>query len=67
MLMKLPEVMDETAMSRSAIYAAVKEGTFPAPVKIGRRAVAWRAEEIERWRLSRPRALGGGLVAIRAS
>ena len=59
MLIKLPEVMDETALSRSSIYAAIKLGLFPTPVKIGRRAVAWRAEEIEQWLTSRPRALVG--------
>lgn len=55
MLIKLPEVIQETALSRSSIYAAMKLGLFPAPVKIGRRAVAWRAEEIEQWRISRPK------------
>ena len=59
MLIKLPEVIQETALSRSSIYAAIKLGLFPTPVKIGRRAVAWRAEEIEQWRISRPRALMG--------
>lgn len=43
-------------LSRSTIYAAVKAGTFPAPVRIGARAVAWRISEIERWLEARPLA-----------
>lgn len=41
-------------LSRSTIYAAVKAGTFPAPVRIGARAVAWRVSEIEQWLEARP-------------
>jgi prophage regulatory protein len=47
MLMRLPQVMREVGLCRSSIYAAVSQGRFPSPVKIGLRAVAWRAEEIE--------------------
>ena len=43
-------------LSRSSIYAAVKAGTFPAPVRIGARAVAWRISEIEQWLEARPLA-----------
>lgn len=43
-------------LSRSTIYAAVKAGTFPAPVRIGARAVAWRLSEIEQWLEARPLA-----------
>ena len=43
-------------LSRSTIYAAVKAGTFPAPVRIGARAVAWRISEIEQWLDARPLA-----------
>jgi len=56
MLMKLPDVMRETALRRSSIYAAIKAGSFPRPVRIGRRAVARRAEEIAHWRDALPRA-----------
>lgn len=41
-------------LSRSSIYAAVKAGTFPAPVRIGARAVAWRLSDIEQWLEARP-------------
>lgn len=43
-------------LSRSTIYAAVKAGTFPAPVRIGTRAVAWRVADVEQWLDARPLA-----------
>jgi len=36
-------------ISRSTIYAMVTAGTFPKPVKIGKRAVGWPDDLIERW------------------
>ena len=38
-----------TGLSRSSIYVMMSEGTFPKQIKIGRRAVAWRQEDIENW------------------
>ncbi|MGB3417974.1 MAG: AlpA family phage regulatory protein [Mesorhizobium sp.] len=33
-------------VSRSAWHLAVKEGRFPAPIKLGPRTTCWRAEDI---------------------
>jgi len=46
-MLKLEQVTLKTALSRSAVYAAVKAGRFPQPVKFGRRAVAWVEAEID--------------------
>jgi prophage regulatory protein len=48
-LLKLPAVLTRVAFSRSQLYAKVKEGTFPAPVSLGARAVAWVEEEVDDW------------------
>lgn len=48
-LLRLREVTQRTALSRSAIYRAIAAGTFPAPVKLGERASAWNATEVDRW------------------
>jgi len=56
MLMRLPQVMREVGLCRSSIYAAVSQGRFPAPVRIGMRAVAWRSEDIEAWKATLNRA-----------
>lgn len=48
-----PEVEGLVKLSRSTIYLMIQRGEFPAPVKLGRRAVAWRASDIETWMSSR--------------
>ena len=48
-LLRRPEVEARTHLSRSAIYTRIKAGTFPLPVRLGPNAVAWRAEDIDRW------------------
>lgn len=56
MLMKLPAVIGETALSRSSIYAMINEGRFPLPVRIGISSVAWRDEDVEAWKQTLPPA-----------
>ena len=46
---RLPEVINRTGYRRTSIYEKISEGTFPAPIKLGPRAVAWVSEEIEKW------------------
>ncbi|WGL65386.1 AlpA family phage regulatory protein [Pseudomonas sp. CW003PS] len=38
---------------RSHIYNLIKLGRFPAPIKIGARAVAWDLAEVEEWMAQR--------------
>ena len=42
-------VEDRTGLSRSTIYLFVQNGTFPRPVRIGGRAVAWLESDIDAW------------------
>ena len=46
---RFPEVMKPTGLSRSSIYLAVSKEEFPKPIKIGRRAVGWPNDVIEKW------------------
>ncbi len=48
-LVRLPEVMQRTGMSRSWIYNEVRQRRFPAPVRVGGRAVAWLDADLARW------------------
>jgi prophage regulatory protein len=41
------------------------EGTFPKPVKLGARAVAWVESEVEEWILARIEERDGGDSATR--
>lgn len=45
-LLRLHDVLKILAVSRSTFYANVRRGTYPQPVRIGLRAVAWREREI---------------------
>lgn len=45
-LLRLAAVKEITGLSRSTIYA---DTTFPKPVKIGERAVAWVEDEVRGW------------------
>ncbi len=58
MLLSRPEVERLTGMSTSSLYRAMREGDFPEPLRISRRAVRWRADEIGAWIEGRPRASG---------
>ncbi len=55
-LLRLPEVLALVGVSRSTLYAMVQRGEFPPPVRIGVRAVAWRAHEVYSWVETRPSA-----------
>ncbi len=54
-LLRLPAVLTITGLKKSSIYAKSKKGTFPKPVKLGPRAVAWRSDEVNQWIDSLPR------------
>lgn len=45
-LLRRPEVEDLVGLKTSALYANMKAGLFPRPVKIGKRGVAWRSADI---------------------
>ncbi|MCE7639393.1 AlpA family transcriptional regulator [Vibrio fluvialis] len=47
--LKLKEVMEKTALSRSAIYRKMSDGNFPQSVSLGDRAVAWVESEVDEW------------------
>jgi prophage regulatory protein len=48
-ILKLPEVIKATALSRSSIYAFIGKNAFPAPVPLGNRAVGWLEDEVNDW------------------
>jgi prophage regulatory protein len=52
-LYRLPQVCALVGLRRSWIYNAVSRGEFPPPIKIGKRAIAWRRSSIEEWLESR--------------
>lgn len=48
-LLRLPEVIDMTGLSRSTIGRMEAEKKFPKRVKVTDGIVTWRLTEIQRW------------------
>jgi prophage regulatory protein len=48
-ILRRPDVEERTGLRRSAIYEAIAEGRFPAPINIGPKAVGWVESEIDSW------------------
>jgi prophage regulatory protein len=48
-LIRLEAVKARTCLSRSTIYAYMRDGRFPQPVSISERCVAWIESEIDAW------------------
>jgi prophage regulatory protein len=53
-LLRLPAVLLATGLGRSTVYRMVAEHRFPAPVKLARRAVGRRHDDVRQWTLGRP-------------
>ena len=48
-ILRLPEVLALTGLSRSTIYLRVEEGTFPNQINLGSRAVGWLDSDVQNW------------------
>jgi prophage regulatory protein len=50
-------VLAVTGLSNSTLYHFVSRGTFPVPLKLGKRTVAWKESEVQEWMDSRQRSI----------
>lgn len=48
-LLKIQVVLQRTSLSKSTLYAKIKEGSFPQPVRLGARCSRWKASELDQW------------------
>ena len=65
-ILRLPEVMARTGLSRSTIYVRLEQGRFPKPIPLGGRAVGWIESEIDAWIRDRiAESRGGEAGAVR--
>ena len=62
-MLRREEVEERVGISRSAIYRLMRAGEFPAPQRVGLRAVRWRESDLEAWLASRPHATGNKAAA----
>ncbi len=48
-LVRMPELVERTSLSRATIYRRIARGEFPQSVPIGANSAAWYASDIDRW------------------
>jgi prophage regulatory protein len=51
-LLRMPEVLDYCALSKSTLWRYVQKGLFPQPYSLGGRRIAWSENEVKDWRNS---------------
>ncbi len=59
MFLRLPKVMAVTGLAKTSLYELIREKSFPPPVRLGTRTVAWVRSEVTQWvaeRISSSRA-----------
>lgn len=53
-MLRFPEVIERTGLSRTTIWRRIRAGTFPAPVQLGSNSIGWPEPAIIEWVESRP-------------
>lgn len=48
-MLRLPEVMKMTGLSRSTIYNQMNKGNFPQSITLSERSVGWQSSQIHEW------------------
>lgn len=51
--LRLPDVKAVTGLSKTSLYTLIRNRNFPAPVRLGPRAVAWVRSEVKQWAANR--------------
>ena len=48
-ILRLPQVKNQTGLSRSSIYLRMSKDEFPKSISLGGRAVGWFESDIQHW------------------
>ncbi len=48
-VLRMPKTSAKSGLSKPSIYRKVADGTFPKPIKLGKRAIGWLEKDIEDW------------------
>jgi prophage regulatory protein len=48
-LLRLQQVIEKVALSKSTIYRGMGDGSFPRPLKLGSRMVRWLSDDIDNY------------------
>lgn len=49
MMVSMTELTERIGLSRGTIYLMMEDGTFPKPIRIGTRRIAWKITVIDKW------------------
>lgn len=52
--LRMPKVVRMIGLGRSTVYRMIAPKEFPCAVRVGKRAVAWRTTDLDRWSANRP-------------
>ncbi len=55
-ILRLPQVIERTGLTRSTIYAMIDAKVFPPQFRLGQRSVGWFESDISKWLAERKRA-----------
>jgi len=64
--LRLPDVRMVTGLSKSSLYALIRANSFPAPVRLGPRTVAWVRSEVKEWAAERISASRSAVPQLRS-
>ena len=64
-ILRLPDLVRVTGLSRTTLWRLEREGTFPPRVRLSENSVGWREDEVLTWLESRPRGVRVEQVASR--
>ena len=48
-LLALPEVEERTGLKKTSLYGLIRDGKFPPPIRLTRRASRWPASQVQAW------------------
>jgi len=48
-LLRLPQVLARVGLRTTRLYQLIGDGSFPAPIKLGARAIAFVESEVDAW------------------
>ena len=52
-VLREPELLKDLKISHTTLWSNVRAGKFPAPIKLGSRAVGWLRSEVDLWLANR--------------
>lgn len=52
-ILRLPDVIKQTGLSRSSIYLRIANHDFPESISLGGRSVGWLQQAIDEWILEK--------------